>query len=129
MSRRTRRLLTTTVAAGLALSVGSAALAAPVGALKQFKVPTARSQPRSITNGSDGNFWFTEGNPNAAARIGRVTPTGAITEFDANCSGCILSDIIQGPNDILYITSNDPILLRVNPATGEFLDPVLDPEK
>jgi len=49
------------VAVGLVLSLGSAAVAAPVGALKQFKVPTANSQPRAITNGSDGNRWFTEG--------------------------------------------------------------------
>ncbi len=44
---------------GLAIVLGatlSAAHAAPVGALKQFRVPTDNSQPRSITNGSDGNL-------------------------------------------------------------------------
>ena len=49
------------LAVGLVLSLGSPALAAPIGALKQFKVPTADSQPRAIANGSDGNRWFTEG--------------------------------------------------------------------
>ena len=65
------------------LSLGSAALAAPVGALKQFKVPTANSQPRAITNGSDGNRWFTEGTEftSAPAKIARITPAGVITEF------------------------------------------------
>ena len=125
MSRRTRRLLSATVAAGLALSVGSAALAAPVGALKQFKVPTARSAPRYITSGSDGNRWFTEGseftNP---PRIGRITPAGAITEFEANCSGCLLGDIIEGPGRILYVTSNDATLMRFDLASGTFLDPI-----
>lgn len=53
--------------AALALALGavlSAAQAAPqgLGALKQFRVPTADSQPRHITQGSDGNLWFTEGN-------------------------------------------------------------------
>jgi streptogramin lyase len=53
------------LAAGLAIALGavlSAAQAAPVGALKQFRVPTDNSQPRYIAVGSDGNFWFTEGN-------------------------------------------------------------------
>ena len=43
--------------AGLALSLGTTALAAPVGALKQLRAPTANSEPRAITNGSDGNVW------------------------------------------------------------------------
>jgi virginiamycin B lyase len=97
-----------------------------VGALKQFKVPTANSQPRAITNGSDGNRWFTEGSEftSAPAKIGQVTPAGSITEFDANCQFCILTDIVQGPAEILYITSNNPILLRFNLATGTFLAPI-----
>jgi hypothetical protein len=54
--------MATVLAGGLALSLGSAATAAPpVAALKQFKVPTANSKPRAITNGSDGNRWFAEG--------------------------------------------------------------------
>jgi streptogramin lyase len=70
------------LAVGLVLSLGSAALAAPVGALKQFRVPTANSQPRAITNGSDGNRWFTEGTEftSAPAKIGQITPAGSITE-------------------------------------------------
>jgi streptogramin lyase len=51
--------------AGLAIVLGamlSAVQAAPVGTLKQFRVPTDNSQPRYIAVGSDGNFWFTEGN-------------------------------------------------------------------
>jgi virginiamycin B lyase len=126
MSRRAGRVLAATLAVGLVLSLGSAALAAPVGALKQFKVPTANSQPRAITNGSDGNRWFTEGTEftSAPAKIGRITPAGSITEFDANCQFCILTDIVQGPADILYVTSNNPILLRFNVATGTFLAPI-----
>ena len=134
VTRRTRRLAivlasATVLAAGLALSLGTAALAAPVGALKQFRVPTANSEPRAITNGSDGNRWFTEGTTftNAPAKIGRNTPAGAITEFDASCDFCILTDIAQGPDNILYITSNDPTLTRFNVATGAFETPVQMP--
>src|SRR5262245_18285042 len=74
MSRRMGRMLAASLAAGLALSAGAAA-AAPIGMLKQFKVPTANSQPRAITNGSDGNRWFTESDVNNNfAKIARITP-------------------------------------------------------
>jgi len=119
-------MLAVSLAAGLALSAGGAALAAPAGMLKQFKVPTARSEPFSITNGSDGNRWFTEGtgNTGSPAKIARITPGGAITEFVADgadgCNGCLLTDIAQGPGGILYITTNSATLLRFNVSTGSF---------
>ena len=98
-------MLAATLVAGLALSLASAALAAPVGTLKQFKVPTANSQPRGITNGSDGNRWFTEGTEgteftNAPPRIARITPSGAVTEIPVLCNSYILTDIIQGPDNV-----------------------------
>ena len=108
------------------LSLGSAALAAPAGMLKQFKVPTANSQPRAITNGADGNVWFTEGTEftNSPAKVGRVTPAGAITEFPVDCNFCILTDIDQGPGNVLYMTSNNPILVRFNVATQTQLESI-----
>jgi streptogramin lyase len=133
MSRRLARAIATLLAGGLALSVGSAAVAAPVGALKQFKVPTANGQPRAITNGSDGNRWFTEGTEftSAPAKIARITPGGDITEFAPDvadgCNFCIITDIAQGPGGILYITSNDPTLMRFNVATESFETPVQMP--
>ena len=47
------------VVVGLAIALVttlSAAQAAPVGMLKQFKVPTAGASPEHITQASDGNF-------------------------------------------------------------------------
>src|SRR5262245_44893689 len=130
MSRRVGRALAMTLAAGLALSAAGAAMAAPVGALKQYKVPTANSHPRGITTGSDGNRWFTEGTEvtGAPAKIARITPDGTVTEFAANCSSCILTDVAQGPDGILYITSNNPILLRFDVSTETFLDPAVLPK-
>jgi streptogramin lyase len=133
MSRRLARAMATLLAGGLALSLGTAAVAAPVGALKQFKVPTPNSQPRAITNGSDGNRWFTEGTEftNAPPKIARITPAGDITEFAPDvadgCNFCIITDIAQGPGGILYITSNDPTLMRFNVATESFETPVQMP--
>jgi streptogramin lyase len=124
------RVLAAMLAVGLVLSLGSAAQAAPIGALKQFKVPTANSQPRAITNGSDGNRWFTEGTDftPAPAKIARITPSGGITEFAPGaadgCNFCIITDIAQGPGGILYITSNDATLMRFNVATQSFEAPV-----
>ncbi len=75
-------------AAALAVVLGatlSAAQAAPVGKLTQFKVPTAGSSPKHITRASDGNFWFTESfvnDQNALPhKVGRITPAGQVTEF------------------------------------------------
>ena len=133
MSRRLARAVATMLAGGLALSLGSAAVGAPVGGLKQFKVPTANSQPRAITNGSDGNRWFTEGTDftSAPAKIARITPAGVITEFAPEvadgCNFCIITDIAQGPGGILYITSNDPTLMRFDVASLSFETPVQMP--
>jgi virginiamycin B lyase len=126
-------VLTAMLAVGLVLSSGHAASAAPVAALKQFRVPTADSQPRAITNGSDGNRWFTEGTEftSAPAKIARITPAGDITEFAPDvadgCNFCIITDIAQGSGDILYVTSNDPTLMRFNVATESFEAPVQMP--
>jgi virginiamycin B lyase len=131
--------------AGLTIALGamlSAAQAAPVGKLTQFKVPTPNSEPRSISVGSDGNLWFTEGNeiftpnpdPNTGGtfhrNVGRITPTGEITEFriesrdpdnplPTQCD-CLLNDIVQGPGGVLYFTTNNPGLGRIT-TSGEVL--------
>jgi virginiamycin B lyase len=117
----------------------SAAQAAPqgLGALKQFRVPTADSQPRHITLGSDGNLWFTEGNeiftpdpdPEMGGtfhrNIGRITPTGEITEFrvENDKCNCLLNDIVQGPGGVLYFTHNNSGLGRIT-TSGVVLDVV-----
>jgi virginiamycin B lyase len=121
------------IVAALAVALGatlSAAQAAPVGALKQFRVPTSDTEPSSITNGSDGNRWFVEGNLDSVLEspaIGKITPAGEITEFPVNCSFCSLSDIVQGPEGILYFTSNEATLGRIR-TSGEFLAPIPMPE-
>ena len=133
MSKVRAGAIATLLAVGLALSVGSATAAAPIGALKQFKVPTANSEPRAITNGSDGNRWFTEGTDFTAApaKITRITPAGAVTEFAPGvadgCNFCIITDIAQGPGGVLYITSNDPTLMRFDVTTQSFEAPVQMP--
>lgn len=48
------------------------------GAVSTYEIPTANSQPRGITTGADGNLWFVEF---ASNQIGKVTTTGAFTEY------------------------------------------------
>ena len=50
----------------------------PPGTITEFSIPTAGSNPYDITAGPDGNLWFTEHDAN---KIGRITPSGAVTEF------------------------------------------------
>jgi virginiamycin B lyase len=117
--------------AGLAIVLGatlSAAHAAGLFRFTQYKVPTANSEPRYITVGSDNNLWFTEGNefftpnpdPNTGGtfhtQIGRITPTGNIDEFRVDGCQCFLNDIVQGPNDVLYITTNSNLLVSITTA-------------
>ena len=132
MVRRMRGVFGLTLAVVLVGSAGSA-VAAPEAKLKQFRVPTANSQPREITTGPDGNRWFTEGTEftGAPAKIARITPSGVITEFapgvSDGCNDCILSDIASGPAGVLYATSNDPKLIRFDVNTGTFQPPIQMP--
>lgn len=124
MSRRFRSVLAAVVAAGLAVSLGTTALAAPAGKLKQFRVPTAGSSPMHITEASDGNFWFTESfinNQNASPHnVGKVTPAGDVTEFPV-CDFCFPSDIAQGQDGFLYFSSNDGLGRITTDGVVEFV--------
>jgi streptogramin lyase len=123
--------MTNALVAGLAIVLGamlSAAHAADLFRFTQYKVPTANSEPRYIAAGSEGNVWFTEGNefftpnpdPNTGGtfhtQIGKITSAGRITEFRVDGCQCFLNDIVQGPNDVLYVTTNSNLLVRITTA-------------
>src|SRR5262249_29294062 len=130
MLRQKEGLRLVLAVAGLVMLVVAIAYAAPIGTLKQFRVPTRNSSPLDITQGSDGNFWFTEGfvNPPQGLgphNVGQITPAGAITEFPV-CSGCFPNRIVQGPGGILYFTKSFPALGRIT-TSGQVLDDVVVP--
>jgi hypothetical protein len=67
--------------------------------------------PGSIVLGPDGNLWFTE---NAA--IGRITPTGTVTEFSLLPNDDPSSRITTGPDGNLWFTQfNDNRVGRITP--------------
>jgi virginiamycin B lyase len=71
------------LAAAGALAAGPAARAAGAGTITLF--PTSVSAPLDVVTGPDGDVWFDEF---WDSRIGRITPSGTITEFQlANGAG------------------------------------------
>src|SRR2546422_8481106 len=67
-----------------------------------------------ITAGPDGNLWFTELNGN---RIGRITPTGVITEFPLPTANSGPQGITAGPDGNLWFTEfNGNRIGRITPT-------------
>ena len=75
----------------------------------EFRLPSG-NQPIAITSGPDGNLWFTE---NAA--IGRITPTGEITEFPGVEPSVSPKAITSGPDGNLWFTEKAAIG-RITPS-------------
>ena len=89
----------------------------PTGFVTQFTLPPQNNGtieiPFAITAGPDGNIWFTEipvgfTAPEPAGRVGRITPTGQITEFTLPSAGSEPRGISTGPDGNLWFTENGP---------------------
>src|SRR3989338_283931 len=57
--------------------------------------------PFDITTGADGNLWFAS---RLHGKIGRITPTGTVTEFNVPTSNSQPSFITAGPDGNLWFT-------------------------
>ena len=66
------------VAGGVVVSTLCLATSA-AAQITEFGVPDPDSRPTGITAGPDGALWFTEAGAN---QIGRITTSGAVTEFN-----------------------------------------------
>jgi streptogramin lyase len=84
----------------IAMMVDTRASAAAI-TTADFPIPTANSNPVEITPGPDGNLWFTEQSGN---NIGRITTSGAITEFAALTTNSEPWGITAGPDGNLWFT-------------------------
>jgi virginiamycin B lyase len=105
-----RRFLLLITLFGL-LALPGAAAAAPnvVGQVEEFPLG-AGTRPEAIVAGPDGNLWFAGvqylPGPTFADVVGRVTPSGKVTEFqlDTHSANLGLSDIAVGPDGNLWFT-------------------------
>ncbi|HEX4133068.1 MAG TPA: family 16 glycosylhydrolase [Bryobacteraceae bacterium] len=69
------------------------------GAITDFAIPTAGSQPYNIVAGADGALWFNEAGAN---KIGRITTNGLITEFPVARTG--IGNLVSGPDRAIWFT-------------------------
>jgi virginiamycin B lyase len=74
--------------------------------------------PYDITTGPDGNLWFVE-NFGPYDSIGKITPTGAITEYRIPTVNSIPWTITSGPDGNLWFTERGANKIGwIDPATG-----------
>jgi streptogramin lyase len=88
------------------VQVPPTALTPTPGELREFPLPAGPNliprDPLRITKGPDGNMWFTEP---YVDRIGRITPSGTLTEFSSGITpGSEPDDIAAGPDGNLWFT-------------------------
>jgi virginiamycin B lyase len=86
-----------------AVLISALAVSAPAQArevrIREFRIPSGG--PRAIAAGPDGNLWFTEERENS---IGRITPSGKITEFQIPSPHSRPGEITAGPDGNLWFT-------------------------
>jgi streptogramin lyase len=94
---------------------------AVTGTVTEFQAGLGpNAAPYDIALGPDGNVWFTDQDPDGS-KIGRVTPSGAITEFATKDANSSPTGISLGPDGKLwYVESAVNSVVRVdnivNPA-------------
>lgn len=82
----------------------------PDGDITEFAIPTSNGYPESITAGPDGNLWFTESglavgdSVIGGNMVGRITPSGVITEFPIPTPASAPEWITSGPDGSLWFT-------------------------
>jgi len=90
-----------------ALMTGTAVfvLAAPAHAapvITELSAGITSTDIRDVATGPDGNLWFTEWDSD---KIGRITPTGVVTEFGEGIkAGAAPSGIVGGPDGNVWFT-------------------------
>jgi len=76
-------------------------------------VTTPDSAPYGITLGPGGAMWFTE---NGVGQVGRIDPTGTITEYPLPSTLPNPTGITVGPDGNLWLTTNNSQVGRITTA-------------
>lgn len=82
----------------------------PSGKFTTFIVPASNGATDDIAAGPDGNLWFTFDDTDTTSKIGRITPSGVITEFtfpSPSNDYLFLNGITAGPDGNLWFTYTD----------------------
>jgi streptogramin lyase len=93
---------------GVGLLACSGAVAAPLGMFKEFQVPHALGGTSAIAAGAGGDMWFIA-QSSGKYRIGRIAPSGAITEFLVPTHGRyapLPAAIVAGPGGDMWFTES-----------------------
>ncbi|HXA55527.1 MAG TPA: hypothetical protein VNV37_11705, partial [Solirubrobacteraceae bacterium] len=74
------------------------------------------NQPINIVAGAEGDMWFINGGPSPA--IGRITPSGEITEFRSGIGSGAPAGLALGPHGDLWFTveGKTPAVGRITPS-------------
>jgi virginiamycin B lyase len=72
-----------------------------ISSLRRIRVPTPGAEPFDIAAGSDGSMWFTEFH---ADKIGRISPSGVITEYRVPTAGAGPYQITAGPDGSMWFS-------------------------
>ncbi|HEX6753533.1 MAG TPA: hypothetical protein VF093_08130, partial [Solirubrobacterales bacterium] len=103
---RTRIGVPVALMAVLAMVIPAGASADALGANTEFFEPEAPTYPMTLTEGPDGNVWFTDpGQPILlnGLKIGKVTPAGVVTQYSPGLSGGAWG-IAKGPDGDIWFT-------------------------
>jgi streptogramin lyase len=95
----------------------------------EFAIPTPNALPTDVTAGRYGNVYFTEtGFTNehgfGALHIGRITPTGQITQFSLGFSVFAVGGIAAGPDGNIWVTEDGKVARFLIPQPPVTLPPV-----
>ena len=104
MSGSLRRALTAClIAAGGLITVQPARATAPAPySVDYFSASTtAAANPYGIAAGPDGDVWFTD---EGAGKIGRLSPSGTLSEFTRGISGAVIAGIAAGRDGAMWFT-------------------------
>jgi virginiamycin B lyase len=85
------------------------------GQLFQFPLANLTANPGAITAGPDGNIWFAESasvydaatnSVSSVTRVAKISPSGAVTEFDVADHDVGIYGITGGPDGNVWFTEN-----------------------
>ena len=96
----------------------------PAGVFTSFTIPTPASLPYALASGPDGNLWFLEAGPLPKGKVGKVSPTGAITEFviPPNMTGGAWQIAVTPDGNVWFLELIDGVHVGRLAPDGTFTD-------